>query len=622
MKKIKFIHLAIVFFFVVSLFLIGTKEVSGTYFGDLLTGGTGATSTLAVPDTLNSTKTVSWSNAYSGKALVTHAILNGSWWAPALYSPNVSVLYKASANKVGTGSTLVVGDKITFMPGPFLDTDTSWNGTGYGWDSPYGHFVPSAGDPGLSCAAGDYINDSTAYASWPYGGYVSYTTKVYIPFSVNIPTATFSPTSGMTCDPRQSDGSTTCTVTQPGTVSGKMIFPINYGKFYYAYSSSLISGCFKSDMPLYNYSGAAWLSCDYSGGCPAGSVGSEFNVDIPEKTITFSFAATGVYTNRRPTMPVITPQPFSGGVNTSYPFAFTATDPDGDLIRYAIDWNRNGVADQYTGYASSGSSQSASNPPTQWPTISSFSWANVKTFQVRTEDIKGGTSSWATAQVTLSSVSNGVCGPATLVPSGPPPTIGLCTSGTATLVSQSGNNWTWGCNGSGGGTSTLPDACITPVETYTLSAERNPLGTGTGTITDTIPTATSIDSALGRNSEPVSYNATRTLRATPTSSSISWSGCTSVFGDDCTVSGIISARSVTATFTRLPEPGICGSSNNGSFDTLNAGSAGICSSGAVSSFTLSGTTYSWNCNGSFGSPVNVSCSATQTRNYNWIEVAP
>ncbi|MGB5018992.1 MAG: hypothetical protein WBO66_04640, partial [Candidatus Moraniibacteriota bacterium] len=498
-------------------------------------------SAFLLPDTINSTKTVSWSNTYSSKALVTHAILGGSWWVPALWSPTVSVLYKASANKVGEGTSLSVGDKITFMPGPFLDTDTSWNGTGYGWDSPYGHFISSAGDPGVSCATGDYVNDSTAYASWPYGGFVAYATKVYIPLSINIPVATFSPTSGMSCDPRQADGSTTCTITQPGTVAGKMTFPANYGKFYYAYTSAFGgAACYRSDVPLYNYSGVAWTSCNYTTGCPGGSVGSEFSVDIPEKTISFSFTATGVAANRLPTTPTVTPQPFSGSVNTAYPFAFTSTDPDGDSLRYAIDWDRNGSVDQYTSYTPSGTSQSASNSSSQWLTI------GVKVFQVRAEDSKGGRSSWATPNITLVGAVSGTCGSATLIPSGLAPAIGLCTTGTSTPPTQIGTNWSWSCNGSGGGTNIV---CSTLVQTYTLSAIKNLGPSAGGTIVDLTSTGTSIDSALGRNTESVPYNSSRTLRANPTSSSISWSGCTSVSGNDCTVNNIIADKTVTATFT-------------------------------------------------------------------------
>lgn len=340
---------------------------------------------------------------------------------------------------------------------------------------------------------------------------------------------------------------------------------------------------------------------------------SDYILPIPSQTITFVF--TAVSSNNIPTTPTVTPQPFTGSTNTAYPFTFTATDPDNDQIAYEVDWNNDSLPDESTPFANSGISQSLSNISTQWPLDGTY------TFQVRAKDTKGGLSSWATPQVTLTTVTNGTCGPATLVPSGPPPTLGLCASGTSTLPTQIGTNWVWSCNGSGGGTSTLPDACTTPVETYTLSALKSFGPAAVGTITDIAPTGTSIDCGA-QCSEDVSYNASRTLRANPNSSSASWSGCTSVSGNDCIIDNITSAKSVTATFTRLPEPGICGLSDGQSFASLTAGSGGLCTSGAVSDFSLSGQTYSWNCNGIMGSPVNDTCFATQTRDYNWREVQP
>jgi hypothetical protein len=121
----KYTKFGFLFVLSISLFFGGTMYVRGAHFGALFQPGMSIEELLgglfppgfgfAAKDTINSTKTVSWSKSYSGKALVTHAIIAGSWWAPALWSPSVSILYKASANKVGEGTSLSVGDKITFM---------------------------------------------------------------------------------------------------------------------------------------------------------------------------------------------------------------------------------------------------------------------------------------------------------------------------------------------------------------------------------------------------------------------------------------------------------------------------------------------------------------------------
>jgi len=614
-------------------------------------------------------KSVTWTAPYIPQ-LQTGANSAGGY--AYFYSASVLVTYGADMVDISTGqviadnAVLPVGYQFRVVPKARENTDISWFLAGYWQDSPYGKWTfggahdwpgvllnlkySNVSPYGYYVAGGDtltydaktitciesgynynyyhivyknadcssyaqidseakqvYENQQTNHSLYKYGILASIFNAIGegtdvdpLPqFFVDDPQTSIVATGPMSC------AGDICTVTGIGSLNIGVVFSPTSGRFRYPDMSPLTWDWSNVTIGLQQLvlldTGRFF---DFS----------PYTLPVPSQTIPFTL--TAIQGNNLPTTPTVTPQPFTGSTNTSYPFSFTSTDPDNDQIAYEVDWNNDSLPDASTPFDNSGTSQSLSNPLNQWPTDGTF------TFQVRAKDSQGGYSAWATAQVTLSSVSNGVCGPATLVPSGPSPTIGLCTSGTPTLVSQSGNNWTWGCNGSGGGTSTLPDACITPVETYTLSAERNPLGTGTGTITDTTPTATSIDSTLGRNSESVSYNATRTLRAAPTSSSISWSGCTSVSGDDCTVNNITSDQTVTATFTRLPEPGVCGPSDGASFSTLNAGSSGLCTSGAVDSFSLSGTTYSWNCNGMMGSPVNDSCFATQTRDYNWREVSP
>lgn len=64
-------------------------------------------------------------------------------------------------------------------------------------------------------------------------------------------------------------------------------------------------------------------------------------------------------------------------------FNIVATHPDGENVRYGIDWNNDGVVDQYSpteGYTSPGSVQTVGNV---------FSTEGVKTIRVRTEDESG-----------------------------------------------------------------------------------------------------------------------------------------------------------------------------------------------------------------------------------------
>ncbi len=68
-----------------------------------------------------------------------------------------------------------------------------------------------------------------------------------------------------------------------------------------------------------------------------------------------------------------------------------------------------------------------------------------------------------TVSATFVAQINGVCGSASsAVGVGTAPSANLCSTGTATLVATNVNNFTWGCNGSNGGTSTSATACSVP----------------------------------------------------------------------------------------------------------------------------------------------------------------
>lgn len=71
---------------------------------------------------------------------------------------------------------------------------------------------------------------------------------------------------------------------------------------------------------------------------------------------------------------------------------------------------------------------------------------------------------------------NGTCGSASGSPSATAPTgAALCATGTATTVSGNDTAWTWGCNGSNGGTSTAATACSANYPKPSLTINANPL---------------------------------------------------------------------------------------------------------------------------------------------------
>jgi hypothetical protein len=77
-----------------------------------------------------------------------------------------------------------------------------------------------------------------------------------------------------------------------------------------------------------------------------------------------------------------------------------STDPEGDQLRYGVDWDANGTIDQYvsvTGYVPSGTTQTASR---------TYSLAGAKTVNVLAQDTNGLISGWATLSFTCGMAAN------------------------------------------------------------------------------------------------------------------------------------------------------------------------------------------------------------------------
>jgi len=97
--------------------------------------------------------------------------------------------------------------------------------------------------------------------------------------------------------------------------------------------------------------------------------------------------------------------PSGAYINESVEFGFKATDPNGDNVRYEIDWDNNDIVDAYlpssSGYVTQGETQYTNNPVNQWPTKGNY------TFQARAFD-GAARSGWATHTIEIASLP-GVC---------------------------------------------------------------------------------------------------------------------------------------------------------------------------------------------------------------------
>jgi hypothetical protein len=98
----------------------------------------------------------------------------------------------------------------------------------------------------------------------------------------------------------------------------------------------------------------------------------------------------GVPGNNPPQQPMTPSGPINGKVGVSYPYTTSATDPDGDIMRFGWDWNGNGVVDQWDD--NGGSWYNSGQLCT-----TSHSWSTQGTYQIKVmaEDTHGAASVWS-----------------------------------------------------------------------------------------------------------------------------------------------------------------------------------------------------------------------------------
>ena len=86
--------------------------------------------------------------------------------------------------------------------------------------------------------------------------------------------------------------------------------------------------------------------------------------------------------------------PSTGVIDTSYDFDATSTDPSSIDIKYGWDWEGDGTVDEWSGWMSSGSTDTRSHQ---------FSSADVYTIKVKTQNKGSQESSWGSHTITITS---------------------------------------------------------------------------------------------------------------------------------------------------------------------------------------------------------------------------
>jgi hypothetical protein len=563
-----------------------------------------------------------------------------SGWERGLSAPNIGVSYNANVYNFSTGqliadgSSLSVGTCISVVPSAHNAADLTWFGSGFSMDSPNGHWISGAAAPDFACLSGDR---SASGFTDSYGN--QYDT--YSPFSVNPPATnvTFSGTATVT----PQGGNNYC-ITTPGSVQANVNFSQTYGKFYYRYiltyrnySGMPINQCLGNQTAMKQITAVIPppLCISIGGSSCTDSLTYEtadYQTDIPQQQIDFNFTVAG--TNNPPNPPTIT-GPTTGNVSTSYPYNIQASDPDGDTVRYGIDWDNNGSVDQWTpgsGYVASNTTQSAT-----------YSWgaAGAYTFRALTQDSNGAQSGWVNHTITLAAAPTAPVVDLTINGSNGPLTVGLgtplsinwttsnatsctaygagwgsgtavATSGSASISASTSDNYILQCTGPGGTTSDTVQVILSNVLKVCQNSCNSGILRGNTSSTQNFTMASSATQNLVACFNPA---ASCTDASGNVSASATWA---EGGGSAITLSGS-DPRTVTA--------GVSGTeslSASYSGQTANMSVTVACIPTVTCSNASGRENYCQNQTFTVdnGCSAIITCNGTKSCNYNWKEVAP
>jgi hypothetical protein len=118
-------------------------------------------------------------------------------------------------------------------------------------------------------------------------------------------------------------------------------------------------------------------------------------------TVVGDITYTVVSDNEAPTLAI--EGPTTGVAGVDYEYKFTATDPDGDQVQYAIDWDNNGSVDQGNPDGTPYNSGQPLNAWYRWNTPGTY------TFKAYAADSKGANSSWIPYTIVISAAAGGSC---------------------------------------------------------------------------------------------------------------------------------------------------------------------------------------------------------------------
>ncbi|MBI4068286.1 hypothetical protein HY413_02670 [Candidatus Kaiserbacteria bacterium] len=311
----------------------------------------------------------------------------------------VTVSYTVSATNADTGApvcgtSVPVGTPLKFEFQPHVPEDIVWSTSGYYAATPYGSWAINGNyspwDSGNvnRCEAPNFYHTAI---NTHYGYLNEFAVLAIATPGQNVSTNG----GGLTCDTPDRNGNVRCIAQQAGTEDVQFNIQSTSGYFYPGMIDMVpqptTSGVCNSNSnnylrmrrngyEIYDLNTTITSSPCYGTG--------PYTVVVQPKTVSCPITIVDASTNGKPTAPSLA----SVGqctVGTPHSITMQSTDPDGDNLKYGIDWDADGSVDQFvppTGYVLSGAPQTATR---------TYSIAGTKTVKVMAQDSNGLSSSWA-----------------------------------------------------------------------------------------------------------------------------------------------------------------------------------------------------------------------------------
>ena len=360
---------------------------------------------LAFGHTAHASSTV-WNTTISGAVGIcdsTGPNCTGDLTTFGFNNPNISIQYRAFIKDADTGEiippggSVPVGTHLKLVFDKHVSEDIYWFGTGSFLDSPYGDWGNPDIVPPVQCLEKDFLETS----KWLYysanGGDIQY--KNYVPFIVREPVKNISgnDTSLLSCG-ALNGSEQDCTARAVGNIPLLFNFDTTVGKFYARWitfgrdvtkhGGGTVGECGGAKSALQIKRGGYWPGQTEWGASSwrtfyGNGTGSD-HVEIGTESIPYPI--TIVPPVGAPEEPTVTST--SCTVGTSLELAFTSTDPNGHRLRFGVDWDDDGMVDQFvppSGYVPSGSEQSAKR---------TFAIPGEKHVAVMVENDRGARSEW------------------------------------------------------------------------------------------------------------------------------------------------------------------------------------------------------------------------------------